>query len=215
MLYTFIKHLVSGLLTLINGRPQFHHKDRLPSGSYVLVAPHRTWLDPILYALAAYPKRFSFMAKKELFQNRFLKWLITKLNAFPVDRQNPGPSAIKVPVKILKKGELSTIIFPSGTRHSQELKNGAFVIAKLANVPIVPAVYQGPLSFKALFSRRKVQINFGEPIVIDRKTRMNDENLAQLEKDLNAAFAALDRELDPTFQYVDMAEPSHTKKASK
>jgi 1-acyl-sn-glycerol-3-phosphate acyltransferase len=44
---------------------------------------------------------------------------------------------------------------------------------------------------------------------------MNDENLAQLEKDLNAAFAALDRELDPTFQYVDMAEPSHTKKASK
>ena len=111
MLYTFIKHLVSGLLTLINGRPQFHHKDRLPNGSYVLVAPHRTWLDPVLYALAAYPKRFSFMAKKELFQNRFLKWLITKLNAFPVDRQNPGPSAIKVPVKILKRVNSQPLFF--------------------------------------------------------------------------------------------------------
>ena len=105
MFYSFIKHFVSSLIFLINGKPDVHNSERLPEGSYVLVAPHRTWFDPVLYALAAYPQRFSFMAKKELFQNRFLSWLITKLNAFPVDRQNPGPSAIKTPVKILKKGE--------------------------------------------------------------------------------------------------------------
>lgn len=206
MFYKFIKHFVSGLLFLINGKPDVHNADRLPAGSYVLVAPHRTWLDPVFYALGAYPKQFSFMAKKELFQNRFFAWLITKLNAFPVDRENPGPSAIKTPVKILKKGELSTIIFPSGTRHSQELKNGAFVIAKLANVPIVPAIYQGPLSFKSLFSRKKVHVNYGEPIVIDRKLKLDDSNLAQLEKTLNNAFDQLDREIDPSFEYTDISQ---------
>jgi 1-acyl-sn-glycerol-3-phosphate acyltransferase len=206
MFYSFIKHFVSALIFLINGKPDVQHAERLPEGSYVLVAPHRTWFDPVLYALAGYPKRFSFMAKKELFQNSFLRWLITKLHAFPVDRQNPGPSAIKTPVKILKQGELSTIIFPSGTRHSQELKNGAFVIAKLANVPIVPAIYQGPLSFKGLFSRQKIHIDFGEPIIIDRKMKMNDDNLAELEKTLNTSFADLDREVDPTFKYVDISE---------
>ncbi|TLQ04581.1 1-acyl-sn-glycerol-3-phosphate acyltransferase [Pediococcus stilesii] len=206
MFYTFIKHLISGILFLINGKPDVHNQQRLPAGSYVLVAPHRTWLDPVLYALAAYPKRFSFMAKKELFKNRFFKWLITKLNAFPVDRENPGPSAIKTPVKILKQGELSTIIFPSGTRHSQELKNGAFVIAKLANVPIIPAVYQGPLSFKALFSRKKIHINFGEPIKVDRKLKLNDQNLADLEQTLNAAFSNLDNEINPEFKYIDVSK---------
>ncbi|KAF0506249.1 1-acyl-sn-glycerol-3-phosphate acyltransferase [Pediococcus pentosaceus] len=214
MFYSFIKHFVSSLIFLINGKPDVHNSERLPEGSYVLVAPHRTWFDPVLHALAAYPQRFSFMAKKELFQNRFLSWLITKLNAFPVDRQNPGPSAIKTPVKILKKGELSTIIFPSGTRHSQELKNGAFVIAKLANVPIVPAIYQGPLTFKGLFTRQKIHINFGEPITIDRKTKMNDENLAMLEEELNNAFVKLDNEVDPTFKYIDISN-KETKKASK
>ncbi|GEP20318.1 lysophospholipid acyltransferase family protein [Pediococcus argentinicus] len=206
MLYSFIRAIVKGLIYLINGKPVILNHEKLPTeGSYILVGPHRTWFDPVLFALAASPKKFSFMAKQELFKNPILGWFITKLNAFPVDRQHPGPSAIKTPVKILKKGELATIIFPSGTRHSQELKSGAFVIARLANVPIIPAVYQGPLTFKSLFTRRKTHIAFGDPINIDRKTRLNDDVLADLEKQLNQNFNDLDKQIDPTFKYVDVS----------
>ncbi len=51
-------------------------------------------------------------------------------------------------------------MFPSGTRHSQEMKGGVVLIAKMTGVPIIPAVYQGPLTLKALFSRKKDNCSF-------------------------------------------------------
>ncbi|MCG4631583.1 1-acyl-sn-glycerol-3-phosphate acyltransferase, partial [Bifidobacterium pseudocatenulatum] len=50
-----------------------------------------------MLALAVYPKKFTFMAKEELFKGRFAYWFLRKLGAFPVNRKNPGPSAIKTP----------------------------------------------------------------------------------------------------------------------
>ncbi|HJA46238.1 MAG TPA: 1-acyl-sn-glycerol-3-phosphate acyltransferase [Candidatus Limosilactobacillus excrementigallinarum] len=204
-MYDFLVHLVKPFLSVINGRPIIKNKEKLPAGNYIIVAPHRTWMDPVLLALAIYPKKFSFMAKEELFKNKFANWFLRKLNAYPVNRVHPGPSAIKVPVKELRQSDLSTIIFPSGSRYSSELKGGALMIAKLANVPLVPAVYQGPLSFSALFSRKKRKIAFGNPIYIDRKQRLTDEIQKEYEQQMQAAFDQLDQQLDPSFHY-DMPE---------
>lgn len=102
MFYSFIRGLVRFLVYLINGKPNFEGKENLPSGNYILVGPHRTWFDPLYFALAASPKKFSFMAKEELFKNPILRFILKHANAFPVDRKNPGPSVIKTPVKLLK-----------------------------------------------------------------------------------------------------------------
>lgn len=206
-MYSFLVHLVNPILTLINGHAQVKHKDRLPAGNYILVAPHRTWMDPVLLAIAAYPKEFSFMAKKELFVNRFNNWFLRKLHAFPVDRKHPGMSAIKKPVHLLKDSDLSTIIFPTGSRYSAQLKGGALLIAKLANVPLVPAVYQGPLSFGSLWTRQKRRIAFGQPLRLDRHRRLDDDYQHQIEQQLQAAFDSLDRELNPHFKYVMPPKP--------
>nr|WP_223156067.1 1-acyl-sn-glycerol-3-phosphate acyltransferase [Desemzia incerta] len=186
----------------MNGNAHYQQREKLPQNeSYILIAPHRSWIDPIYLALGAKPKDFAFMAKKELFKNPIFGWIIRKANAFPVDRLNPGPSAIKTPVKILKEGKLSLVMFPTGTRHSAELKGGAPTIAKLSGVPMVPAVYQGPLTFKDLLKRKKIVVRFGDPIYVDRKTRLTKESLAVIEKDVQAAFDQLDREIDPTYRY--------------
>lgn len=206
-MYRFLIHLVNPILTLINGRAQIEHKESLPDGNYILVAPHRTWMDPVLLAIAAYPKEFSFMAKEELFDNKFNNWFLRKLHAFPVNRKHPGMSAIKKPVKLLKDSDLSTIIFPTGSRYSNQLKGGALLIAKLANVPLVPAVYQGPLSFGQLWSRKKRRIAFGKPIELDRHQRLTDDYQHQVEQQLQQAFNDLDRELDPSFKYVMPPKP--------
>lgn len=123
------------------------------------MAPHRTWWEPILFALGASPMEFMFMAKIELFKNPVLRFILNHAHAFPVDRQNPGPSALKIPVKGLRAGKLSLIIFPSGTRPSSELKGGALLISKMAQKPMVPVVYQGPLSFKGLLKRKPLEVN--------------------------------------------------------
>src|SRR5690625_1782181 len=77
--------------------------------------------------------------KKELFETKLINWLMNRLNAFPVDRENPGPSSIKHPRKLIKDGEIVGI-FPSGTRTTEEapLKRGAVTIATYAKSPIIP-----------------------------------------------------------------------------
>lgn len=204
--YSFIRALVHGLVVLINGKPRYVGKENLPTGNYILVGPHRTWFDPLYFALAASPKKFSFMAKEELFKNPILRFILRHANAFPVDRKNPGPSVIKTPVKLLKKSNLSLIMFPSGTRHSQEMKGGVVLIAKMTGVPIVPAVYQGPLTFKALFSRKKATVSFGKPFYVDRKMKINDENQAKVIAEMEKAFHELDTALDPNFKYIDPSQ---------
>ncbi len=145
------------------------------------------------------------MAKEELFKNPILRFILKHANAFPVDRKNPGPSVIKTPVKLLKKSDLSLIMFPSGTRHSQEMKGGVVLIAKMTGVPIIPAVYQGPLTLKALFSRKKTTVRFGGPIYVDRKTKLTDETQAAIINDMEQAFTKLDKAIDPSFHYIDPA----------
>ncbi|CAI2611507.1 1-acyl-sn-glycerol-3-phosphate acyltransferase [Apilactobacillus kunkeei] len=202
-MYSFLKFLCRIILYPINGMPKFENKQRIQEGNYILVAPHRTWFDPLYFALAASPKEFAFIAKKELFKNPLLAYVLRHANVLSVDRENPGPSVIKEPVKILQNTDKSLIIFPSGTRHSQALKGGATLIAKLSKAPLLPAVYQGPLTFKSLFSRKKAVINFGDPIYLDKSIKLNEEGQKAVEQQMQDAFDKLDKEINPDFKYVD------------
>ncbi len=90
---------------------------------------------------------------------------LTSLNAFPVDRENPGPSTLKRPVNLLKENK-TVGIFPTGHRTSAEgapLKRGASTIAMLGKAPILPAAYVGPKKLHGLITGQAL-IKFGEPI---------------------------------------------------
>ncbi len=92
-------------------------------------------------------------------------------------------------------------MFPSGTRHATALKGGMALIAKMAKVKIVPSVYQGPLTLKDLFKRKRVTVRFGEPIDISDIKKMDKEGLAEVERRIQGAFDTLDQALDPSFVY--------------
>ncbi len=202
MFFTFMRGLVGVILFVINGNAHYENRELLPKDeNYILVAPHRTWWDPLYLAVAARPKKFAFMAKEELFKNPVLRFILINANAFPVKRDKPGPSAIKTPVKILKDTELSLIMFPSGTRHSTALKGGMAVIAKMAKVRVVPCVYQGPLTLKDLFKRKRVTVRFGEPIDLSDIKKMNTAGLTEVEQRVQGAFDQLDYAIDPSFRY--------------
>lgn len=201
-MYRLLLYIVRSLNFLINTNSRYVGKENLPKDeNYVLVGPHRTWFEPMYFAMGAWPKRFAFMAKKELFKNPVLRYILEKANAFPVDRDNPGPSAIKTPVKTLKNTDLSVMIFPSGSRYSDELKGGAALIAKMAKVQIVPAVYQGPLSFWGLWTKRRVTIAYGEPIDISDIKKMDKTGVEEVERRMQEAFKKLDNQINPDFVY--------------
>lgn len=214
MFYSIMRIIVRCILFIINGKTKIYNHNKLPEGTFILAGPHRTWWDPLFFAVAAAPLKFSFMAKIELFKNPILRWILINSNAFPIDRQNPGASAIKTPVKNLKTEDLGLIIFPTGSRHSSELKAGTMMIAKLSGRPIVPVIYQGPVHFRELFKRNNVSISFGDPIYVDRREKLTDENTTAFNTKLQQAFDQVDYNLDPTFKYVD-PKPHSTDTKSK
>ncbi|NBJ71164.1 MULTISPECIES: lysophospholipid acyltransferase family protein [Clostridia] len=166
-MYYFCANALKIILSIF-GRIKVYQKENTNvSGGFVLACTHTGWVDILWLGVSMLPVKIHYMAKKELFQSRFLKWFMEQLHAFPVDRKNPGPSAIKTPRKLLKAGEVVGV-FPSGTRTSEEvpLKRGAVTMAGYAKVPIVPVAYQGPNNLKDLFKRVKPRIIFGEPIYL-------------------------------------------------
>ena len=203
MFFSFMRGFCRVLFFVINGNLEIQNKEKLPQDeNYILVAPHRTWWDPLYLAVAARPMKFAFMSKEELFKNPIIRFILVHANAFPVNRQKPGPSAIKTPVKLLKNTDLSLIMFPSGSRYSSELKGGMTVIARMAKVRIVPCVYQGPLTLGGLFLRKKVIIRFGDPIDISDVKKSDKAGIAMVDERLMKAFNQLDYEVNPEFKYV-------------
>lgn len=196
MFYTYLRRLVMFLLWIINGNAHYHHDEKIPSRdeNYILVAPHRTWWDPVYMAYATRPKEFIFMAKKELFSNRIFGWWIRMCGAFPIDRKNPDTKALKYPINMLKKSNRSLIMFPSGSRHSTDVKGGVAVIAKMAKVKIMPVVYAGPMTLKGLLNGERVDMNFGNPIDISDIKRMNDEGIEEVANRIQTEFDRLDAE---------------------
>ncbi|MBD1380517.1 lysophospholipid acyltransferase family protein [Metabacillus arenae] len=190
-MYYFAAYLLKVLLSLF-GRLNVYEKEKLPnSGGYVIACTHTGWVDVLWLGISILPLKLHYMAKKELFQKLFLKWFLSQLNAFPVDRDNPGPSTLKIPRKLLKKGEIVGI-FPSGTRSSEgvPLKRGAAAIAISSNVPLIPAVYIGPSNFRELLKRKKPCLIFGDPIVISEELPKKDR-VEGMMTELNRQFKAL------------------------
>ncbi|MGT2887057.1 1-acyl-sn-glycerol-3-phosphate acyltransferase [Streptococcus didelphis] len=197
MFYAYLRGLVVFLLWVVNGNSHYHNKNRIlpATENYILVAPHRTFWDPVYIAFAARPKQFVFMAKKELFQNRLLAWWIKMCGAFPIDREKPSPEAIRYPVNVLKKKNRSLLMFPSGSRHSQDLKGGVAVIAKMSKVKILPATYLGPVSLKGLIRGERIDMNFGNPIDVSDIKRMNNQGIEEVASRIQTAFTDLDQEI--------------------
>lgn len=143
------------------------NKEKVPDEPYIVTCTHTGYVEVIMLALSLYPTEINYMAKKELFSKDWSNKFFHSVNAFPVDREKPGPSTLKIPVKLLNKGK-SVGIFPSGHRGEAggaPLKRGAATIAVLSNKPIVPAAFEGPSQVKSMFGfRQKSFIKFGDPI---------------------------------------------------
>lgn len=195
-MYYFAGYLCKFILTIF-GRLKVMGKENLPEeeGGYVIACTHTGWVDILWLGISILPLKIHYMAKIELFKSQPLKWLMQKLNAFPVDRDNPGPSAIKIPRRLISEGKIVGI-FPSGTRSSEDvpLKRGAVTIAGRSNAPIIPAAYVGPNNFKDLIKFQKPRLIFGKPITAPENVSKK-EALDLMSEELDHALHQLQSEL--------------------
>lgn len=159
--------MINFLIGILRGM-EVRGTENIPSrGAALIASNHVAYFDPPLIGSAS-PREFHYMAKKELFENSLLGWLINKYNAIPISRGSFDREGIKKATEVLKKGN-ALLVFPEGTRSKDgDLKEPKLGVAKLAletGSPIVPACidYSGGW-LKAFFQRKKIKIRFGSPI---------------------------------------------------
>lgn len=87
----------------------------------ILAPTHRSRWDPLIVAYMAglVTKRYlRYMVSQEQTEG-FQGWFIRRLGGFPVDRDNPGISALRNSVKILKDREM-LVLFPEGKIYPED-----------------------------------------------------------------------------------------------
>ncbi|NYE36352.1 1-acyl-sn-glycerol-3-phosphate acyltransferase [Nocardioides cavernae] len=143
-------------------------------GGVLLAYNHVGYVDFIYGGLAANPsgRLVRFMAKRELFDHRYVGPLMRSLHHIEVDR-GEGVASFHTAVDYLRQGE-AVGIFPEATisraMELKEFKTGAVRIAAAAGVPVVPVIMWGTQRMMTKdhprdFSRgTTISIKVGEPI---------------------------------------------------
>ena len=125
----------------------YKKKSKLPEGPYIIVANHSSYLD-IFVMYSIMPQHpFLFMGKSEILSYPLFKTLFKRLNipVFRNDRVKAAKSFIQA--KNALSAGWSIVIFPEGKIPDENwpqmipFKEGAFKLAKSAQVSIVPITF--------------------------------------------------------------------------
>ena len=141
--------------------------------NYIISCNHMSGTDPVMLDIS-FKKKHYFLAKIELFRNKFKGWFLKRIGGVPVDRKNVDPKSIKTIFRLIAKKK-HIAIFPQGTRTKTpeildgEAKDGVAMFAIRTNTPVVPMMYNRKIK---LF--RKTKLIIGKPIYPD-ETRKKDK----------------------------------------
>jgi 1-acyl-sn-glycerol-3-phosphate acyltransferase len=141
--YSMVAAWCRALTTLFRVRYTIRGLENLPrSGSYVIIANHRSHLDgPTL--ILALPHRFFFVIKRELARMPLWGQAVVRLGYIPIDRgrSEQARAQMQQAVATVRRGR-RILVFAEGTRSRSEsmlpFKKGGFHLAVDAQVPIVP-----------------------------------------------------------------------------
>ncbi len=158
-----------------------HHLDF--EGGGMLLSTHQSLLDPVLIGMVP-NRRLNFLARKTLFKNSLLGFLIGALDAIEIDRERGGLAGLREMLNRLQKGEM-VLLFPEGTRSSDgeigNLKPGFIPVARRSQVPLIPIAIVGaydclPKGAK-IPTRQPIAVVFGQPIPPSEYMPMSDAEI--------------------------------------
>ncbi len=175
-----IKWIVRGAIYIwckIYYRVEIIGLENIPKeGPLIFCGNHRSYLDPPL--LVATAKRdMKFLAKEELYKNKFLAFLGWVFEAIPVKRDEKDISAIKTSLKDLKEGKCIAL-FPEGTRNGLEkgekVKDGVAFFAVRSGAKVLPCGIKGGTK-----GNRKVTITYGKPLDYSKYKGSKDKEILE------------------------------------
>jgi len=141
--------------------------------AFILLPKHQCWQDIPIIAIVT-PRPLYYIAKHELFKNRFAGWFMKSVGGIPLNREQPLKSrgSIRAMIKFLEKGE-GVVVFPEGTYYKNKMGSGKTGMVRLLvsrlSFPLIPVgINYSRRSFRIL-----VRVRFGKPIYPDGETAPN------------------------------------------
>ncbi len=155
------------------------------TGPLLMMVNHTSNLEgPMLYAFL-HPRPLHALAKQELWDHKFMAYLMNMWKSIPVDRQNMGRSTMDACFKVLDDQHILAIA-PEGTRSKdgklQQGKGGVAFIAHKKDIPMIPVAVMGFTSFSRNIKRLRrtvITIKVGEVFEIVQKGGRIDSNARQ------------------------------------
>ncbi len=175
LLYTILWPVIA-LILLWSGGIKIEGRENVPRKGGLLITPnHRSDSDPLVLGFSL-PRSCWGFAKSELFEGKFLAWMIRGLQGMPIKRYTADHAALRRGERILESGE-ALIIFPEGQLtedgKTQPFLPGALLLARSTGVPILPTAlihtdlvvpYGKTLPQRA---RKTVIVKFGTPVLFE------------------------------------------------
>ena len=149
-------------------------RENIPTrGPLIVVSNHLANIDPAIVA-SALNRPPLFMAKKELFSNPFMRFLLSGYGVHPLDRTGADLRALNRAKSQLTVEGRVIILFPEGTRsRNQILQSGKPGVAHLASItgaPIVPFGLAGTSKLQGIVGVLRptgtLTLNIGAPFKI-------------------------------------------------
>ena len=145
--YWFVQ-LITKALSRILFSLEVEGKENIPErGAFIIAGNHCSNLDPPIIAVSV-SRKLSFLAKRELFENKAFANILDNLNCIALDRMGIGKSVIKQSINVLNSGR-GLLVFPEGTRSIDgkfgKGKAGVSVLAFASGAPVVPAFIDGTI----------------------------------------------------------------------
>lgn len=177
MFYNFLKYIIGFFLRIIYPY-EVINMPRIEDKAYVLIANHKSNLDPLILSIL-FPRKIRWMAKKELFETPFIKHVMKGVDAISVDRDNGDAKSTLQAIRVIKGGEVLGI-FPEGTRVKRidykAAKPGTVLLASRTGTDIIPVYIEG--DYKPFRKRRYI---FREIIPFEKQKLTEEEYSRKME----------------------------------
>jgi glycerol-3-phosphate dehydrogenase (NAD(P)+) len=146
--------------------------EHVPEGGVILASNHRSFLDPFAIGCCI-GRPIYFVAKRELFKNPLLGWLLNCLGAFPIRRGASDEESMATALALLERDQ-AVVIFPEGTRirtgSLARPKRGVGRLALQSGKPVVPIAVTNSERARSGWRIKpvKVHIRCGPPLTFPR-----------------------------------------------
>lgn len=185
--YKFLRKIVKSINESANVIIECDGTENLPKDSGYVIFPNHQGLYDSLILIETSERPITFVMKKEIEKNVFLKNIALLLKAQLIDRKDVKQS-MKVILEMTKEVKLGRnyVIFAEGTRSRMknnllDFKGGSFKSATKAKAPIVPVALAD--SYKVFDNHStemvKVKISYLEPLYYEEYKDMKSSDIAK------------------------------------